>query len=121
MTRFFVSPEELGSDNIQLVGDVLDIPKVKVDNLVKFKIINGQVLDYDYDEVLFIDENGSSEMNTIKKSFERHERVNENDKFFGVTAVLCEATKLNDIKCEVEGLKSKYCGIICVLLQILTA
>ena len=49
---------EKGNYKILSVGDVLKIPKVKVDDLIKFKIINGQVLNYDYDEVLFTDENG---------------------------------------------------------------
>lgn len=48
------------------IKEVLEIPKVKVDDKEKFKIINGQQLNYNYETVLFLD-NQDNELAIYKK------------------------------------------------------
>lgn len=50
--------ENIKNNNYEIIKikDALDIKTVKVDNKLKQKIINGQKLNLDYNEVLFIDE-----------------------------------------------------------------
>jgi len=52
---FTLEELENGKYNIIPIKDFLNIPIVKVNGLIKQKIINGQKLDFDYDEVLFTD------------------------------------------------------------------
>lgn len=52
---FTLEDIEKGNYKIIPIKDVVDIPVVKVKKEIKQKIINGQKLDYDYDEVLFTD------------------------------------------------------------------
>ena len=54
-----ISIDSISRDNIKNIKDILDIKKIIVDNYLKFKIINGQILDniYNTNEVLFINNN----------------------------------------------------------------
>ena len=55
------SLEDVKNGNYELlkISDVLDISKIKVDNILKFKILNGVRLKGDYpNRVLFLDEDG---------------------------------------------------------------
>lgn len=60
--------EEIKNNNYKIISikDALDIKVVKVNNELKQKIINGQKLDLDYDQVLFID-NNENELAVYKK------------------------------------------------------
>lgn len=54
-----ISIDSINSNNIKNVIDILDIKKIVVDDKLKFKIINGQILDniYNTDKILFISNN----------------------------------------------------------------
>jgi len=60
--------EEIKNNNYKIISiqDALDIKIVKVNDELKQKIINGQKLNMDYDQVLFID-NNSNELAIYKK------------------------------------------------------
>lgn len=60
--------EEIKNNNYKIISikDALDIKVVKVNNELKQKIINGQKLDLDYDQVLFVD-NNENELAVYKK------------------------------------------------------
>ena len=65
-----ISIDSISRDNIKNIKDILDIKKIIVDDYLKFKIINGQILDniYNTNEVLFINNN---EVLAIYKIYEK--------------------------------------------------
>lgn len=51
--------EEISKQDVIPITEALNIQKIKVKDQEKFKIINGQKLNYDYNEVLFLDQNNN--------------------------------------------------------------
>ncbi|MBQ9011231.1 MAG: tRNA pseudouridine(55) synthase TruB, partial [Bacilli bacterium] len=51
--------EEVSNEDVKKIKDVLDMPQITVDEEEKFKILNGQKLNYNYEEVLFLDSFGT--------------------------------------------------------------
>ena len=66
-----ISIEDISSNNIIDIRDILDIKKIIVNDNLKFRIINGQILDnkYNTDLVLFINNN---ELLAIYKKYENN-------------------------------------------------
>lgn len=58
--------------------------------------------------ISFFDENGSSDMDTVKKSIDENKTLNENEIYFNVTAVTIESKDITMIGEKISSLKSKY-------------
>ena len=65
-----INIEDINENSLIDIKDILDIKKVIVDENLKFKIINGQLLDniYNTDKILFINNN---QVLAIYKTYEK--------------------------------------------------